>query len=177
MDQDDVIILDEGKYQPPEPVKLPEPTEPADLGSMLACGDRDIYDEDAPPSLYTLSQIVEDANVPTQQVPEVSCSPRTEEALQPTNIGDWSSECEPNAPWDDGSEGRKSDRRTLVSLLSLQSLFPWVRGAPDRSLSSGPSSQSLVRREFRSLSRRLSTEPATRTPWTPPLVAAPNHKM
>ena len=105
MDQDDVIILDEGEYQPPEPVEPPEPTEPADLGSMLACGDRDIYDEDAPPSLYTLSQLVADVNVPTQEDPEVPArSPRTEEALQPVHIGDWSSECEQNAPLDAGLE-------------------------------------------------------------------------
>ena len=79
---------DEGEYQPPEPVEPPEPTEPANLGYMLACGDRDIYDEDAP-SLYTLSQLVADINVPTQEDPEVPvCAPRTEEALQPTNIDD-----------------------------------------------------------------------------------------
>ena len=84
----------------------PEPAEPdADLGSMLACGDRDIYDKDAPPSLYTLSQLVADVNVPTQEDPEVPAhSPRMEEALQPTNIGDWSSKCEQNAPLDAGME-------------------------------------------------------------------------
>ena len=82
---------------------------------MLACGDRDIYDEDAP-SLYTLFQLVADVNVPTQEDPEVpACSPRTEEALQPTNIGDWSSECEQNAPLDAGSEEQDIGQEDLGS--------------------------------------------------------------
>ena len=75
---------------------------------MLAYGDRDIFDEDAP-DLYTISQFVADLNSsPTQEDPEVpACSPRTEEALQPVHIGDWSSECEQNAPLDAGLEGQE----------------------------------------------------------------------
>ena len=88
-DQDDIIILDEGEDLPPEPAEPPEPE--VDLGSILACGDRDIYDEDAPPaSLYTLSQLVADINVPTQEDPGVPArSPEVEEALKPVNIEDW----------------------------------------------------------------------------------------
>ena len=72
---------------------------------MLACGDRDIYDEDDPPvipaSLYNLSQLVQDVNSsPTQEDPGVPArSPRTEEALQPVPL-DWVTESERNAPLD-----------------------------------------------------------------------------
>ena len=72
-------------------------------------------------------------------------------------------------------KSRKLDyNRTLVSLLFLMSLFPWVRGAPGRSSSLGPSSQSLMTRELRSMSRKYSAEPATRTLLTLSLVTAPN---
>ena len=103
MDQDDCIILDKGKNLPPEPS---EPAEPdANLGSMLACGDRDIYDKDYPPviptSLYNLSQLVRDVNVSlTLEDPGVPArSPRTEEALNPVPL-DWVTESEQNAPLD-----------------------------------------------------------------------------
>ena len=68
MDQgDDCIILEGEEDLPPEPAEPPVPAEPdADLGSILACGDRDIYDKDDPPviptSLYNLSQLVRDIN-------------------------------------------------------------------------------------------------------------------
>ena len=119
MDQDNIIILDEGEDL------LPEPAEPeADLGSMLACGDRDIYDEDAPPaSLYTLSQLVADVNVPTQEDPGVPPhAPEVEEALQPTNISDWSSEVDQNVPLDTGLE--EQDVGQVDPCLPFQSAEP-----------------------------------------------------
>ena len=67
MEQEKVFILEEVEFQPPEPA---EPAEPAYQGSMLACGDRDIFDEDVP-DLYTVSQLMADLNTPTQMDPEV----------------------------------------------------------------------------------------------------------
>ena len=75
MDKDDCIILDEVEDLLPEPAEPPAPAEPdADLGSVLACGDRDIYYEDDPPvipaSPYNLSQLVRDVNSsPAQEDP------------------------------------------------------------------------------------------------------------
>ena len=42
------------------------------------------------------------------------------------------------------------------------------------SLSSGPNSQSIVIGELRDMSRKISIVFATRTPWTPYLVIAPD---
>ena len=79
--EEEVFIVDEVQFQLPEPA---EPAEPMDPGCMLACGDRDIFDEDVP-DLYTVSQLMADLNSsPTQEDPEVPArSPRMEEALQP----------------------------------------------------------------------------------------------
>ena len=64
---------------------LPEPTDPAeaeDPGYMLACGERDIFDEDVS-SLYTASQLIRDLSTPTQDDPGVSAlSPEVEEILR-----------------------------------------------------------------------------------------------
>ena len=93
MDQgDDSIILEGGEDMPPEPAEPPAEFK-EELG-MFACGDRDIYEDDPPlvlasPSLYGLSQLVQDVNSsPTQEDPRVpACSPRTEAALQPVFSG------------------------------------------------------------------------------------------
>ena len=70
-----------------------------------------------------MSQLIADFNVLTQEDPEVPAhSPRTEEALQPTNIGDWSSECEQNAPLDAGLE--EQDVRQEDPCLPSQSAEP-----------------------------------------------------
>ena len=104
MDKDDFIILDELEDLLPKPVEPLAPAEPyADLVSMIACGDRDIFDKDDPPvipaSLYNLSQLVRDVNSsPTQEDPGVPArSPRTEAALQPVSL-DWVTESELYAP-------------------------------------------------------------------------------
>ena len=55
--EEEVVIMEEVQFQPPEPA------EPADPGCMLACGERDIFDEDAP-QLYTVSQLMADLNSP-----------------------------------------------------------------------------------------------------------------
>ena len=108
--------MEEVQFQLPEPA---EPAEPVDPGCMLACGERDIFDEDVP-QLYTPSQLVAELNTPTQEDPEVPAhSPEVEEALKPVPIEDWASKS-----MDTGMEARMSDKRTLVSLLSLLSLFP-----------------------------------------------------
>ena len=65
---------------------LPEPAVPAepeeDPGYMLACGDRDIFDEDAS-LLYTASQLVRDLSSPTQEDPGApACSQVVAEILK-----------------------------------------------------------------------------------------------
>ena len=70
---------------------------------MLACGERDIFDEDAP-QLYTVSQLMADLNSPTQEDPGVPAhSPEVEEALKPVPL-DWVTESEQNAPLDPSME-------------------------------------------------------------------------
>ena len=87
--EEEVIVLEEVQVLPPEPA---EPAEPEDLGYMLACGERDIFDEGAS-SLYSVSQLVRDLGTPTQEDPGVPAhSPEVEEALKPVPIEDWVSE-------------------------------------------------------------------------------------
>ena len=70
-----VIMLEEVQYQP------------ADPGYMLACGDRDIFDEEV---TYTVSQLMADLKAPTQEDPEVPAhSLEVEEALKPVHIECW----------------------------------------------------------------------------------------
>ena len=57
--EEEVVIVEEVQFQPPEPA------EPVDPGCMLACGERDIFDEDVP-QLYTPSQLVAELDTPTQ---------------------------------------------------------------------------------------------------------------
>ena len=125
MDQgDDCIILEGEEDLPPEPAEPPVPAEPdADLGSMFACGDRDIYDKDDPPvipaSLYDLSHLVQDINSsPTQEDPGVPAhSPRTEEALNPVPL-DWVTESEQNAPLDPIMEDQELEVWTTTGPMS-----------------------------------------------------------
>ena len=49
-------------------VVLEEVQQPADPGHMLACGDRDIFDEEV---TYTVSQLMADLKTPTQMDPGV----------------------------------------------------------------------------------------------------------
>ena len=56
-------------------VVMLEEVQLADLGHMLACGDRDIFDEVS----YTISQLLADLNVLTQEDPRV---PATSEKLR-----------------------------------------------------------------------------------------------
>ena len=73
---------------------------------MLACGERDIFDEDAS-QLYTVSQLVADLNSPAQEDPEVSAhSPEVEEALKPVPIKCWASESEQDSTMDAGMDGQ-----------------------------------------------------------------------
>ena len=93
----DCRILEEDEDQPQSPAEPPAEQEEQGL---FVCADKDIFEQDDPPpvpasqtSLYGMSQLIRDVKVPTQEDPEVpACSPRTEEALQPVHIGDWSSE-------------------------------------------------------------------------------------
>ena len=64
--EEEVVMLEEVQVLP-EPA---EPAEPEDPGYMLACGERDIFDEDAS-LLYTASQLVRDLSTPTQEDPGV----------------------------------------------------------------------------------------------------------
>ena len=64
--EEEVVMLEEVQVLP-EPA---DPAEPEDLGYMLACGDRNIFDEDAS-LLYTASQLVRDLSSPTQEDPGV----------------------------------------------------------------------------------------------------------
>ena len=94
--EEEVVIVEEVQFQPPEPA------EPADPGYMLACGDRDIFDEDV---TYTVSQLMADLNTPTQEDPGVP--PRSlevEEALKPVPIECWTSESEQDSTMDAGTE-------------------------------------------------------------------------
>ena len=108
--EEEVFNVEEVQFQ------LPEPAEPADPGYMLAFGERDIFDEDGS-QLYTVSQLVVDLGTPTQEDPGVPAhSPEVEEALKPVHTECWASKM------DAGMDGSTSDKRTLVSLLSLLSL-------------------------------------------------------
>ena len=79
---------------------------------MLACGDRDIFDEET----YTVSQLMVDLNVPTQEDPGVPAqSPEVEEALQPVAIECWASESEQNFAMDPGMEGQELEDPSLSS--------------------------------------------------------------
>ena len=83
--EEEVIMLEEVQVQPPESA------EPVDLGYILACGERDIFDEGGS-SLYSVSQLVRDLSTPTQEDPGVPAhSPEVEEALKPLNIECWAS--------------------------------------------------------------------------------------
>ena len=48
--EEEVVFVEEVQFQPQKPA---EPAEAADPGCMLVCGERDIFDEDAP-QLYTV---------------------------------------------------------------------------------------------------------------------------
>ena len=77
--EEEVVVLEEVQVLP-EPAVPAEPEE--DPGYMLACGDRDIFDEDAS-SLYTASQLVRDLSSPTQEDPGVpACSQVVAEILK-----------------------------------------------------------------------------------------------
>ena len=71
--------------------------------SIFIYTNRDIFEDDPPPvpaspSLYGMSQLIADVNVPTQEDPRVPArSPRTEAALQPVSL-DWNAGVEHNTP-------------------------------------------------------------------------------
>ena len=78
--------------------------QPADLGYMLACSDRDIFDEEV---TYTVSQLIADLNALTQEDPGVPArSPEVEEALKPVPIDCRASESEQDSTMDAGIEGQ-----------------------------------------------------------------------
>merc|ERR1711867_384543 len=98
---EDVVIVEEVQFQPPEPV---EPAELVDSGYMLACGERDIFDENV---TYTVSQLMADLNTPTQEDPGVPAhSSEVEEALKPVSIECWASESEQDSTMDASMEGQ-----------------------------------------------------------------------
>ena len=94
----DVRILEEE-----EPAESPAGQEEQNL---FGCGGTDIFEQDDPapspqPSLYGMSQLLADVNVPTQEEdPEdiPPCSPATEAALQSAHL-DWNEEVEREAPF------------------------------------------------------------------------------
>ena len=101
--EEEVINVEEVLLQPPEPA---EPAEPVDSGCMLACGERDIFDEDAS-QLYTVSQLVEDLNSQAQEDLKVPAhSPEVEEALKPVPIKCWASESEEDSTMNADMEGQ-----------------------------------------------------------------------
>ena len=82
--EEEVVIVEEVQFQPSEPA---EPAEPVDPGCMLACGERDIFDEDI---TYTVSELMAYLGTPTQEDTGVAAySPEVEEALKPVPIEDW----------------------------------------------------------------------------------------
>ena len=71
----DVCILEEDEVQPQSPAEPPAEHEEQRL---FVCGNRDIFEQDDPPSvpvsqssLYGMSQLIRDVNVPTPEDPEV----------------------------------------------------------------------------------------------------------
>ena len=97
----DCHILEEDEDQPQSPAEPPAEQEGQGL---FVCRSRDIFEQDDPKvpasqsSLYGMSQLIRNVNLPTPEDPEVSpCFPRTEAALQ-TVLLDWSAEGDQNTP-------------------------------------------------------------------------------
>ena len=108
--EEEVIMLEEVQHQP---------AEPADLGYMLASGDRDIFDEEV---TYTVSQLMADLNSPTREDPGVpACFPEVEEAIKQVPIEDWVYESEKGS-MDAHMEGQDNRQEDLS--LSSQSVEP-----------------------------------------------------
>ena len=100
-------------------VVMLEEVQPADPGHMLACGDRDIFDEET----YTVSQLVADLNVPTEEDPGVSAqSPEKEATLQPVATECRASKSEQESAMDPSMEGQ--DEGLEDPSLSLSSAEP-----------------------------------------------------
>ena len=62
--EEEVVIVEEVQFRPPEPAESTDP------GYMLACGERDIFDEDV---TYTFSQLMVDLNTPNSGGSWSSC--------------------------------------------------------------------------------------------------------
>ena len=153
--EEEVIIGGEVQFQPPEPA---EPAESGDPGCMLACGERDIFDEDVP-QLYTVSQLMADLNTQTHEDPRVPAhSPEVEEALKLVPIEDWVSESEKGS-MDTRMEGQ--DVRQEDPSLSSQSVeLPPGQGSSSQkfkqwSFQSEPSNQ-RVQKFVQEAQRRAS---------------------
>ena len=82
MEEEEVIMVEEVQvlHEPAESTAEPE----EDLGCMLACGDRDIFEEEDASSLYTASQLLRElSSSPTQKDPGVpACSQVVAEILK-----------------------------------------------------------------------------------------------
>ena len=68
MEEEEVVVVEEVQvlHEPAESTAEPE----EDLGCMLACGDRDIFEEEDASSLYTASQLLRElSSSPTQEDP------------------------------------------------------------------------------------------------------------
>ena len=160
--EEEFIILGEVQVLP-EPA---EPAEPEDPGYMLACGERDIFDEGAS-SLYSVSQLVRDLGTPTQEDPGVPAhSLEVEEALKPEGFC-WVSEMD---AYTEGQDGRQED-----PCLPSQSVEPPLGQGSSRqkfeqwSFQSEPTEQRV--QEF---VQEAHAEPAPRTLRSLSLVKAPN---
>ena len=97
----DVCILEEEEVQPHLPAESPAEQEEENL---FGCRGRNIFAQDDPPapypqsSLYGISRLIRDINLPTPEDPEViPHSPRTRPALQSASI-DLFAEVEQEAP-------------------------------------------------------------------------------
>ena len=73
-------------------ILIVEERQPEDPGSLLACGEKDLFSQEED---LSDSQLAAYVNAPSQEDPVVpACSQEVEEALQPLPVGDWVEEVE-----------------------------------------------------------------------------------
>ena len=148
MEQDDeVVIVEECQSQ--------------DFGSMLACGEEDLFSQEELSNFQLLAIV----NAPTQEdVPvALACPQEVKDALQSMPL-DWVEEVE-------NSTRKSLDEQEGLEDLILDCLS--LGKTPGRGLcNKSPPNPSNVTRVLVTLLRRLCVLPVSRTPLTPSLVTA-----
>ena len=149
MEQDDeVVIVEECQSQ--------------DFGSMLACGEEDLFSQEELSNFQLLAIV----NAPTQEdVPvALACPQEVKDALQSMPL-DWVEEVE-------NSTRKSLDKQEGLEDLILDCLSLGKTPGRGSCIHKSPTNLSNVTRVLVTLLRRLCVLPVSRTPLTPSLVTA-----